>query len=81
MKTVETETFVPEIANAVPHLRITWDYAGKGLTVKDAKQRLREGAPSIEVRPSGNEALEIAVWMMDPGDEKAVGRRVREVLG
>ena len=30
MDDVETEIFVPEIANAVPHLRIKWDYDARG---------------------------------------------------
>ncbi len=81
-KGVETEIFVPEIANHVPHLRIKWDYAARGLRPEEAADQLREGEPSIRVRPGTKqaEALEIAVWMMQPGDEKVVAKRVREVL-
>lgn len=79
---VETEVFVPEIANAVPHLRIKWDYAGRGLRPEQAAEQLKMGKPSIEVRPGAKaaNALEIAVWMMQPGDEKVVAKQVREVL-
>lgn len=77
---VATEIFVPEIANAVPHLRIRWNYSQSRLTAKGAAELLREGNPSIEVRPKHDEGLEIAVWMLDPGDERVVARRIHGVL-
>lgn len=77
---ISTEVFVPEIANAVPHLRVRWDYASSGLDAAQAAALLREGEPSIEVRPGHEDGLEIAVWMLDPGDDRIVARRVREVL-
>jgi D-glucosaminate-6-phosphate ammonia-lyase len=79
VKGVKTETFVPEIANAVPHLRITWDSSVK-ITYADAVKRLREGDPSIEVRPGSKDALEVAVWMLQPGEAQTVARRIREIL-
>lgn len=78
---VSTEVFVPEIANAVPHLRIRWDYTSAGLDAEQAAERLRQGEPSIEVRPRYDDGLEIGVWMLDPGDERIVARMVRTVLG
>lgn len=80
LRGVSTEIFVPEIANAVPHVRIRWDYAGTGLDAKLAAERLRQGEPSIEVRPSYSEGLEVAVWMLDPGDERVVGRMIHKLL-
>ena len=77
---VSTEVFVPEIANAVPHLRIRWEYKSSGLDAEQAAERLRQGEPSIEVRPRSEDGLEIAVWMLDPGDERIVARMVRGVL-
>ena len=77
---VSTEVFVPEIANSVPHLRIQWDYASTGLDPKQAAERLRQGEPSVEVRPGYDNGLEVAVWMLDPGDERIVGRMIRDVL-
>jgi L-seryl-tRNA(Ser) seleniumtransferase len=77
---VTTEMFVPELANAVPHLRINWDHAKLGMTPREAVKKLREGEPSIEVRPGSNEVLEIAVWMLQPGEDKIVAKRVKEVL-
>jgi uncharacterized pyridoxal phosphate-dependent enzyme len=76
---VQAEVFVPEVANHVPHLRVSWDTAAKGLTAADVVAALREGEPSIGVR-SENGGLVIGVWMMRPGEEKIVARRLRQVL-
>ncbi len=77
---VSTEMFTPEIANAVPHLRIRWDYSAAQLTPEQAAEELRQGEPAIEVRPRSSEGLEIAVWMLAAGEDRVVGRRVRSVL-
>jgi uncharacterized pyridoxal phosphate-dependent enzyme len=76
---VTAEVFVPEVANHVPHLRITWDAAQKGLSAADAVKALRDGEPSIGTRSEGN-AVVVGVWMMRPGEEKVVARRLKEVL-
>jgi len=77
---VKAETFVPSPANAVPHLKVTWNGASLGLTPDDAVRRLREGEPRIEVRGTLADGLEIGVWMLEPGEDEIVGRRLREVL-
>jgi L-seryl-tRNA(Ser) seleniumtransferase len=77
---VRAEVHVPEIANAVPHLRITWDYRKRGLDVRTMVRKLREGSPSIEVSPGSTTALGIGVWMMEPGEDAIVGRRIRAIL-
>jgi L-seryl-tRNA(Ser) seleniumtransferase len=76
---VKAEIFVPEVANHVPHVRISWDAAAKGITPTDAVNRLRAGEPSIGTRTEGD-AVVVGVWMMRPGEEKIVARRLREVL-
>jgi uncharacterized pyridoxal phosphate-dependent enzyme len=76
---VKADIFVPEVANHVPHVRISWDAAAKGLTPADAVKRLRAGEPSIGTRTEGD-AVVIGVWMMQPGEEKIVARRLRDVL-
>ena len=72
------EVFVPEVANHVPHVRISWDGADER-TATAAVDAMREGEPSIAIRSEGN-ALVIGVWMMRPGEEKIVARRLRQVL-
>ena len=40
---------------------------------------MRDGEPSIGTRAK-NEPLVVGVWMMQPGEDKIVARRLREVL-
>jgi L-seryl-tRNA(Ser) seleniumtransferase len=77
---VTAETFVPEIANAVPHLKIRWDVAQRDLTPDDVVRKLKEGEPRIEVRPVVGPWLEVAVWMLDPEDVPVVAARVKDIL-
>jgi L-seryl-tRNA(Ser) seleniumtransferase len=77
---VRTEIDVPEIANAVPHLHVSWDVARRRLSPSDVAKRLRDGRPSIEVNPSTGRQLVIGVWMMEPGEDAIVAERIREVL-
>jgi L-seryl-tRNA(Ser) seleniumtransferase len=77
---VKTEVKIPEIANQVPHLHITWDYAAAGFRPNEAAKAMREGSPSIEVRPGSEGELVIGVWMLEPGEDRIVGRRLKEVL-
>jgi L-seryl-tRNA(Ser) seleniumtransferase len=75
---VNAEIFVPEVANHVPHVRIAWDRATPE-TAAAVVQALRDGEPSIGTR-SENASVVIGVWMMRPGDEKVVARRLRQAL-
>jgi L-seryl-tRNA(Ser) seleniumtransferase len=77
---VETEMFVPEIANAVPHLRVRWDSKDQGPSASDVAKQLRDGTPSIELRAAGAKSLVVGVWMMEPGEDGIVGERIREIL-
>jgi L-seryl-tRNA(Ser) seleniumtransferase len=77
---VRTRVEVPAVANAVPHLHVTWDYARRKLTPAQMAERLRAGEPSIEVVPGAQEELVVGVWMLEPGEEAIVARRLREIL-
>jgi L-seryl-tRNA(Ser) seleniumtransferase len=79
---IESEQFIPEIANQVPHVAIRWDPKVLPLTREDVAKALREGEPRIEVRPSSpaEPRLEIGVWMMQPGEHRVVARRCAEVF-
>jgi L-seryl-tRNA(Ser) seleniumtransferase len=76
---VTAEVFVPEVANHVPHVRITWDAAALGITPGEVVRALRDGEPSIGTRSEGP-ALVVGVWMMRNGDDRIVARRLRQVL-
>jgi len=75
---VKAEVFVPEIANHVPHVRISWEGADEAAATAAVKA-MRDGEPSIGIRSEGN-ALVIGVWMMRPGEDGIVARRLRQVL-
>ncbi len=74
---VKAEVFVPEVANHVPHVRVSWDRTD--LRADAVVKALRAGEPSIGTRAE-NETVVIGVWMMQPGDDKVVARRLRQVL-
>jgi uncharacterized pyridoxal phosphate-dependent enzyme len=81
LPSLQTEMFVPEIANQVPHLKIWWDEAKLKLAPPEVQKRMREGQPSIEVSPmTSPKQLVVGVWMLEPGEAEIVGRRIREVL-
>jgi D-glucosaminate-6-phosphate ammonia-lyase len=75
---VKAEIFVPAVANHVPHVRISWD-ASKGRRPAEVVRALKDGEPSIGTRSEGD-SLVVGVWMMRPGEDKIVARRLREVL-
>jgi L-seryl-tRNA(Ser) seleniumtransferase len=76
---VKAEIFVPEVANHVPHVRVTWDATSKNLKAAAVVRALQDGEPSIAIRAEG-ESLVVGVWMMQPGEEKIVARRLRQEL-
>jgi L-seryl-tRNA(Ser) seleniumtransferase len=76
---VNAEIFVPDVANHVPHVRIVWDSKTRGLSAADVVKALRDGEPSIGTR-SERDALVVGVWMMRPGEDRTVARRLRQVL-
>lgn len=76
---IESEIFVPEIANHVPHVRIWWDQQQARLDYEGVAEALRQGEPRIEIK-TDKDGLRVGVWMMQPGDEQVVSRRLKEVL-
>lgn len=82
LRGVTAESFVPAIANQVPHLRVRWDASLIQIAPPEVMRQLREGAPSIELVPAPEikESLEIASWMLQPGEAQIVARRLREIF-
>jgi L-seryl-tRNA(Ser) seleniumtransferase len=75
---VKAEVFVPPVSNHVPHIRISWA-GGDEAAAAAAVKAMKDGEPSIGIR-NEKEALVIGVWMMQPGEDKIVARRLRQVL-
>jgi len=80
IKGVKAEVFVPPIANVTPTLRLSWDPAAIKLTTRELSTNLRNGNPSIEAPKILEGALILSVWMMLPGEEKIVAKRIYEEL-
>jgi uncharacterized pyridoxal phosphate-dependent enzyme len=76
---VKAEVFTPEVANHVPHVRVTWDAGDTAPTPVAVVSAMRDGEPSIAIRSEGP-ALVIGVWMMRPGEDKIVAKRLRQIL-
>ena len=76
---VGPEVYVPQIANAVPHLRVSWDSKARGVTVGQVVAKLRDGQPSIEFGPGAGSgrSLNVAVWMLEPGEDAVVADRLK----
>jgi len=79
---VETLVYYPKGDNHQPQLRITWEESRIRLTPGEAKQRLREGDPVVEVHSLGltDGHLELTAWVLEAEQVEIVGRRIREVL-
>jgi L-seryl-tRNA(Ser) seleniumtransferase len=79
VKGVETEIHVPPHANHVPSLRIRWDENVVKISKDEMRKKLRDGHPSIET-VGNKEEVGITTWMMEPGQERIVAARVKEIL-
>jgi len=88
---VKTETVVPKIANHVPHLLIRFDPAVTGVSTSEIVTALRTEQPSIELNPntghkpnqgipSDANTLVVGVWMLQPGEDVIVGRRIHAAM-
>jgi len=77
---VKAEIFVPQVANQCPHIRASWE--GYPIVPEALLQQLRDGEPSIELVPAASQpgTIEIATWMLQPGEPDIIVRRIREVL-
>ena len=77
---VTTKVFVPPLGNITPTLSISWDPTKVKISVKDLQEKLRKGDPSIEVGGGDENSINVTVWVMKPGQEKIVARRLKEEL-
>ena len=76
---VSTEIHVPKYANHVPSLRIRWDEKKVKITPNEVRKQLSEGHPSIQTVGDAK-SVGMTTWMMVPGQERIVAKRVKEIL-
>jgi uncharacterized pyridoxal phosphate-dependent enzyme len=78
---VTTEVMIPPVANHNPSLLISWDPNKIKLTRDGMGEKLRKGNPSIETIAWETEnSIRITVFMLRPGEEKIVAKRIKEEL-
>ena len=90
--TLKSEILIPPIANHVPHLLMRYDENRVKISPRDVAKQLRDGTPSIELNPATGSPegsagipkdpnkIVVGVWMLEPGEDLIVARRLREVL-
>mgnify|MGYP001471440516 FL=1 len=76
---VETEIHVPKYANHVPSLRIRWNEKKVKISPNEVRKQLSEGHPSIQT-VGDSTSIGITTWMMVPGQERIVAKRIKEIL-
>src|SRR5579884_3712225 len=90
--TLQAKVVIPPVANHVPHLLLRYDQNRVKISPLEVAERLRAGTPSIELNPStghregaaglpsDENTIVVGVWMLQPGEDALVARRLREVL-
>jgi len=77
---VSTSFFTPDIANHVPHMRITWD-SKISLTPQQVSKLLRDSKPAIVIGGGeGRPGLTMSSFMLQPGEDKIVAEQLSRVL-
>jgi uncharacterized pyridoxal phosphate-dependent enzyme len=77
---VSTSFFVPDIANHVPHMQITWD-SKISLTPQEVSKMLRSSKPSIVMGGGeGKPGLAMNSFMLQPGEDKIVAEQLVKIF-
>src|ERR1700758_1828744 len=77
---VSTSFFIPDIANHVPHMQITWD-SRVSLDPKQVSKMLRESKPAIVIGGGeGKPGLSMCSFMLQPGEDKIVADRLVKIF-
>jgi uncharacterized pyridoxal phosphate-dependent enzyme len=78
---VSTSFFVPDIANHVPHMSITWDSSRIALTTKEISKLLADSTPSIIMGGGeGRPGLAMNSFMLQPGENKIVAEQLTRIF-
>ncbi len=92
LPTMTWEIAVPPVANQVPHLMLRYDQGKIKISPLQVAESLRHGTPSIELNPatgrtdgsaglaSDANTIVVGVWMLNPGEDVIVARRLKDVL-
>jgi L-seryl-tRNA(Ser) seleniumtransferase len=89
--TIQATVVVPEVANHVPHLVLDYDHSHLKISAREVADQLKRGKPCIELNPATGmknaqgltgekDSIVVGVWMLQPGEDMIVAKRLREVL-
>ena len=77
---VSTSFFVPDIANHVPHMQITWD-SRVPVAPQQVSKSLRNSKPAIAIGGGeGRPGLTMCSFMLQPGEDKIVSEQLSRIL-
>jgi uncharacterized pyridoxal phosphate-dependent enzyme len=77
---VSTSFFIPDIANHVPHMQISWD-SRIPLEPQQVSKMLRTSKPSIVMGGGeGRPGLAMCSFMLQPGEDKIVADQLSRIL-
>ena len=72
--------FPSEAGQPMPRAEIALDEAGLGTTRDQVLAQLRQGEPSIALAPAGQRGIYVNPQTLQPGQERIVVKRLKEVL-
>ncbi|MHB1796346.1 MAG: selenocysteine synthase, partial [Acidobacteriaceae bacterium] len=82
--------YVPEVANHVPTLLLRYDQQKVKIAPLEVAEMCRHGSPSIELHPatgspepglpSDANTIVVGVWMLQPGQDLIVAKRLKQIL-
>jgi L-seryl-tRNA(Ser) seleniumtransferase len=88
--TLTAQIYVPEVANHVPTLLLRYDQEKVKIAPLEVAALCRHGSPSIELHPatgapeaglpSDASTIVVGVWMLLPGQDLVVAKRLRQIL-
>lgn len=76
---VTTSFHVPDVANHVPHMNISWDQKKIVLVPRDANEALRKGKPSV-VLSASETGLGMCSFMLKPDEEKIIATQLVQLF-
>jgi len=77
---VSTSFFVPDIANHVPHMQITWD-SRVPVEPQQVSKSLRNSKPAIVIGGGeGRSGLTMCSFMLQPGEDRIVAEHLSRIL-
>jgi D-glucosaminate-6-phosphate ammonia-lyase len=72
--------FPSEAGQPMPRVELFLDQLGLGISRDEVLRRLYDGTPAISLAPAGEDGIYINPQTLQPGEEKIVVARVKEIL-